>query len=629
MRVVLFILLTLSSYIMEAQEKISGTYLPQQNIFVTEDKTYWVEGFQDNVAKISKDGYLGLINTTGKIVVRPKYDKIYPFYNGVAIICLNNKYGIINKKGKEILPPTYGYINDFRSELAWFYDEQSKGWGLLNNKGIQIAPPTTHSISKYQGKFYYYDDFDNNGGRTLIDQSGKIIFVIPKDEFIKFPNYFNDKFFRGRFYYSYKTSVIREKEFFDERRINRELGIPFDETPPNDILLYFNEGKSIIPKMIGDKLKFGYIDENGKVTIPFEYEDAHIFINNLACVKKEGKWGAIDKAGKTIIPFKYEYLESTRSEYFIFGKNEKVGIISKEGKVIVEPKYLAAKYLFGSFFGFLSQELTFNKNNKFKIEDYSDYYSRFITPHPLYDKWGVVDIVSKSTILPFNYNSVIKVNNNFGLGIKYEEIIIKQAESNYIEGLVIQHTAMPKEPSIIQGTKHSTIFSEKGMGKTYLSIPVISISQQIEYIPPFLETEEYYSFLGAYIDNTGTEIQDSLLLEKLNKKRIKNQTYKYIIEITIGYSNYKLMLTNYQEQNKRKIKKKILDFKLSDYDDAYLGSSGIIVKKNGLFGYLDLTGKMLLPISYSFMKETASGILKVSMDNESFYLIDKKGNIIN
>ena len=606
---------------MEAQEKILGTYLPQQNIFVTQDKTYWIEGFiEDSVARISNNGYIGLIDVTGTILVKPKYDKIYPFYNDVAVICLNNKYGIINKKGKEILSPTYDYINDFKSEFAWFYDKQSKGWGLLNNKGTQIVAPTTHSISKYQGKFYYYD---NNEGRVIINQSGKIVFSIPKDEFNTFPLYFNNKFFRERFYYSYKTSEIREKEFFDERRIDRELGIPFDVTPPNDILLYFNEGKAIVPKIVDGNIKFGYIDENGKIIIPFEYDDAHIFINGLACVKKENKWGAIDKKGKTIIPFKYEYLESTKSEYFIFGRNERVGIISKEEKEIIEPKYLAAKHIFGSLFGFLNQELI--NHNEYKIEDYSDYYLRFITPNPLFEKWGVINIMSQDTIVPFNFNSVIKVNNNFGLGIKYKEVTIKEAESKYIEGFITQHTAIPKEPSIIQGTKYSTIFNQKGLGKTYSSISVISISPQMDYIPPIFEIAEDYRFLGFYIDNMGNEIENSSVIEKLDNKRIKSQVYNYDVEISIGYDVHTLVS---EYRNKRKVKKKILGYRLSDFDEAYLGSSGIIVKKNNRFGYLDLTGKTLLPISYSFLEETDSGVLKVSMDSTSFYLINKKGNIL-
>lgn len=43
------------------------------------------------------------------------------------------------------------------------------------------------------------------------------------------------------------------------------------------------------------------------VMIEPQYEDADYFSEGLAAVKKNGKWGYIDETGKTVIPFEYDY----------------------------------------------------------------------------------------------------------------------------------------------------------------------------------------------------------------------------------------------------------------------------------------------------------------------------------
>ena len=53
--------------------------------------------------------------------------------------------------------------------------------------------------------------------------------------------------------------------------------------------------------------KFGWIDFNGNVKIPFIYDEAQQeYTGNLLRVKKGNKWGYIDIYGNEIIPFIYD-----------------------------------------------------------------------------------------------------------------------------------------------------------------------------------------------------------------------------------------------------------------------------------------------------------------------------------
>ena len=59
----------------------------------------------------------------------------------------------------------------------------------------------------------------------------------------------------------------------------------------------------LIPYRKGDK--WGYCDKNKKIVLPCKYDDAKIFSEGLAAVKKDKMWGYINKKGKEIISYIY------------------------------------------------------------------------------------------------------------------------------------------------------------------------------------------------------------------------------------------------------------------------------------------------------------------------------------
>ena len=44
--------------------------------------------------------------------------------------------------------------------------------------------------------------------------------------------------------------------------------------------------------------KYGFIDKNGEIVIPCQYDQAWAFVDGLARVKMNGRWGYIDTTGK-------------------------------------------------------------------------------------------------------------------------------------------------------------------------------------------------------------------------------------------------------------------------------------------------------------------------------------------
>jgi len=52
--------------------------------------------------------------------------------------------------------------------------------------------------------------------------------------------------------------------------------------------------------------RFGYIDAQAKLVLPFAFEVASDFENGMAIGRKDGKFGCFDTTGKTLIPFRYD-----------------------------------------------------------------------------------------------------------------------------------------------------------------------------------------------------------------------------------------------------------------------------------------------------------------------------------
>lgn len=69
--------------------------------------------------------------------------------------------------------------------------------------------------------------------------------------------------------------------------------------------------------------KWGLVNLQGNVLLPFEYEEIHAFDDNwekakgaYAIVKKNGKWGVVDTTGKEILPCIYGSISETGDGYF-------------------------------------------------------------------------------------------------------------------------------------------------------------------------------------------------------------------------------------------------------------------------------------------------------------------------
>lgn len=158
---------------------------------------------------IEENGKQGFIDSTGKVVIKPAFDKVGNFSEDLALVSNGTSYGYINKKGKLVIPykftlfdgPLEMYslrkinnklssaINEvsFSNGLALFADTAKQRYGFINTKGEVIIEPIFWNATKFKdGYAVVVTSVDNsNWEKTqwgLINTKGE--FVI-KDKYYK------------------------------------------------------------------------------------------------------------------------------------------------------------------------------------------------------------------------------------------------------------------------------------------------------------------------------------------------------------------------------------------------------------------------------------------------------------
>jgi len=117
----------LNSFAFAQSTEISGNY----------DK---IGKFSNGVAIVHKNGLVGAINTDGKEIIKPSYEKISGFgKDGIAYTHKNGLVGLIDNHGNVIVDNIYDMIGHFNGDKAVI--RKNGLCGVINRKGKIIIDP--------------------------------------------------------------------------------------------------------------------------------------------------------------------------------------------------------------------------------------------------------------------------------------------------------------------------------------------------------------------------------------------------------------------------------------------------------------------------------------------------------
>lgn len=177
--------------------------------------------------KLGVDDVYGAVDEHGKFIVPlGKYDEIYEHYdNNLIRVRKNDKYGFINNQGKEMIPLIYD--NAYNFDQGFANVSFNKQWGVINTKG-----ETVFDFGKY------------NFIKTLDNLDGKIYFAVKQNE---------------------------QLALFDEQK-NQITEFRYESINP----IYFSQ-----LLIVGEKGKFGVIDNKGKEIVPIKYDHIYDTLQSL------------------------------------------------------------------------------------------------------------------------------------------------------------------------------------------------------------------------------------------------------------------------------------------------------------------------------------------------------------
>jgi len=243
------------------------------------------------------------------------YSGFYPYQNGFATVGINRKYGFIDKKGRNVVPCKYNFVYSFHKGLAVV--ELDRKHGLVDTTGREVVPL----------KYDFIGGFEDSN-RAIVKLNGKWGYIDKKGNEIIPLIYESSNYFYGD-----KTTVKEKGQWYIIDTLNNRKRVQLDV----DGLGSFHEGLASIN--LRGKSEEGYMDMQGKIVIPPQYQSASYFINGLACVKRNGKSGFINKKGKVVVPLLYDghlHFKDGMAEVNI---NDQYGYINTAGKLVIPMKY--------------------------------------------------------------------------------------------------------------------------------------------------------------------------------------------------------------------------------------------------------------------------------------------------
>ena len=138
--------------------------------------------YQGNVAFFEKNEKIGLINKEGYILHPAEFDSVTPFDNNhLAKVTIDGKIGMINTSGQIVIEPIacsyMGYMTvengftELRDETVMYQDTQHQ-WGFYSLEGDLISKAQWDDTYGFVNGFAYVK---KNGLWNILDEQGRLI----------------------------------------------------------------------------------------------------------------------------------------------------------------------------------------------------------------------------------------------------------------------------------------------------------------------------------------------------------------------------------------------------------------------------------------------------------------------
>lgn len=565
------------------------------------------------IFKDLSSGKYGYCNELGQILVPATLDRAYDYKFDLAVYEKERRYGLLDKSGKVIFDPIYKGM-----EIT------DDGYIILNDGlFIRILNTQMQLIDKFPNGVYRLRFYEN----VYLEEDISSQYYIVKDfegnllASYSECDYLGDHLFQinnsGKILNtSDLTALPKNKAVYNENigydfMILDQKGEVVLELSDYDYVMPFSEGRAKVEK----DGKYGYIDKNGAVVIPIQYDKAEDFKSGYASVCIGDEKYSIDLQGHKLIDPRIS------ENYQIFsGDSKKKGIENiRTKKVVLKPEYSNVEAVGNDLFLLRANGLYGYydaKNNKL-LEPRFEYVkinplTGIIIGTSENGKVGLYNLDDENILAPqYNYIALLEsrlyvvsdINNSEGLVDEEGQIIIKM-EYDEIDPWIVEDNLLVV--GLRKGDAYSTLIYDLNKNK--------AISNAIE--------GDLY------------RVADSGIIVQSDDSKMKiigfdGQTkYETSDQIKTWQGDYYLLEDN---NSKDYIVDKSGEIYLKDnaFDSLYLPvfSESILFNKSGKFGIVSLEGKIKTDTLYNCVGYISDGIMMVIEGNQFMY-VDTNGKRI-
>ncbi|CCQ66166.1 hypothetical protein CWATWH0402_5328 [Crocosphaera watsonii WH 0402] len=314
--------------------------------------------FREGLAAVKKDGKWGYINKIGKLVIPYQFDEAKEFSEGLAQVSYHEKedgkttyihdVGYINKKGEVIIPFEFSYGQYFSNGLAPVqqYNQELGGYkyGYINKTGRWVIPC----------QFDFAQPFHNGLAEVTINRSFKkcVGAINAQGEFIVYPQ---DNISRID---TSDPDLIKVRSYIiDETRPTGKSISTYsviDKKTQRTVLSSLEEIVDVHPRkkqpfFAKKNNKWACFDTSGEMIADFQFDDVKGFSEGLGGIKQDDKWGYINERGEISIALQFDDVNGFSEGLAFVIKGDKCGCINKIGQLVIPYEFDKECYQFNEF----------------------------------------------------------------------------------------------------------------------------------------------------------------------------------------------------------------------------------------------------------------------------------------
>lgn len=308
---------------------------------------------------LKKEDKIGLCDNEGNLIINPEYKEIKSidndYKNGYIVINNEDKYGVIDFDSKVILEAKYKDIKEVTANHMYVVKQDEK-WKVINNEENVVLEN--------------FDDVAQIVNDKIIIVKNKKYGVVQNNEekikpqYEELLNLFNDYYLaknKGKYgIVNIANETILPFEYSDISYDKQaDIAIANKDGQTNSEI-YNNKFEKQLEGIVSDiNSEKGYLriyngEEYKYYNLKFEEKKSQevLTTNDLFLSKKDGKFGFVNKEGNLVVDYIYEDATEQNQYGYAAIKQEGVwGAIDKTGSVVIKPIYNLQNNLIINFIG--------------------------------------------------------------------------------------------------------------------------------------------------------------------------------------------------------------------------------------------------------------------------------------